>query len=562
MRLLPRLFFKLKHLCVLLSLIFLTPVNVLAEVAEDQKKFYDILIISNPIQSSYRKELFTTNIDGELVINPAKISGNSILLRIQNCLLTDLQSNAGGANSALYRNTAEDMQHVLKVKKFYQDYAQIDQLHSSSFQILDDLLQKYYSNYEYRFECSRGQVSPNRVGAKLNTGSNDFSMIPRYMLDLVNVSKAYGRDIKEADIFSVIKYDQLLSMNQQLAEKKKKKDDAYIKRKQELEELANKKSLDYTYELLFRKNDEIRPCTTSRTKAHSILGHVILHKKFYKQEPNDKFYKVFKNIESAYQNIKQKNNCTVYIDFPENIYKLHNALKRDNIRSTVGPRLESLKGKKTYVTHHGYKSIEEYDLVWALDVKKELVRELAKFKIDSIEKYNKIQEKMLKSSYSENKNVRDVLSYLSDLKEARKKGIDILKQRDIRLLALKKEREAQAAKREKQKIAYAKKYPYYAVLSCEANGSHANIAACLSGGQYGADTELTLNGKIYKAYNINQAGRENSEGLSFDLPNDFSIIAQNANDFLILKLVITNRLTNKIVYQKEVGQYGVIKISE
>ena len=106
------------------------------------------------------------------------------------------------------------------------------------------------------------------------------------------------------------------------------------------------------------------------------------------------------------------------------------------------------------------------------------------------------------------------------------------------------------------------KYPYYAVLSCEANGSHANIAACLSGGQYGADTELTLNGKIYKAYNINQAGRENSEGLSFDLTNDFSIIVQNANDFLILKLVITNRLTNKIVYQKEVGQYGVIKISE
>ena len=559
---LPRLFFKLKHLCILLLLIILTPVNVLAEVAEDQKKFYDILIISNPIQSSYRKELFTTNIDGELVINPAKISENSILLRIQNCLLTDLQSNAGGANSALYRNTAEDMQHVLKVKKFYQDYAQIDQLHRSSFQILDDLLQKYYSNYEYRFECRRGLVSPNREGAKLNTGSNDFSMIPRYMLDLVNASKAYGRDIKEADIFSVIKYDQLLSMNQQLAEKKKKKDDAYIKRKQELEELANKKSLDYTYELLFRKNDEIRPCTTSRTKAHPILGHVILHKKFYKQEPDDKFYKVFKNIESAYQNIKQKNNCTVYIDFPENIYKLHNALKRDNIRSTVGPRLESLKGKKTYVIHYGYKSIEEYDLVWALDVKKELVRELAKFKIDSVEKYNKIQEKMLKSSYSESKNVRDVLSYLSDLKEARKKGIDILKQRDIRLLALKKEREAQAAKREKQKIAYAKKYPYYAVLSCEANGSHANIAACLSGGQYGADTELTLNGKIYKAYNINQAGRENSEGLSFDLTNDFSIIAQNANDFLILKLVITNRLTNKIVYQKEVGQYGVIKISE
>jgi len=52
-----------------------------------------------------------------------------------------------------------------------------------------------------------------------------------------------------------------------------------------------------------------------------------------------------------------------------------------------------------------------------------------------------IQERMIKSGYSESKNVRDVLSYLSDLKEARSKGIDILKQRDIRIQALKKERE-------------------------------------------------------------------------------------------------------------------------
>ena len=162
---------------VLLLFILLLPVDVTAEVAEDQKKFYDILVISNPIQSSSRKELFTSNIDGELIINPARISENRILLRIQNCLLTDLQSNAGGVNSTLYRNTAENMQHVLKAKQFYKDDAQIDQLHESSFQILDDLLQKYYSNYEYRFECRRGLVSPNREGAKLNTGSNDFSMI-------------------------------------------------------------------------------------------------------------------------------------------------------------------------------------------------------------------------------------------------------------------------------------------------------------------------------------------------------------------------------------------------
>tara|TARA_B100002019_G_scaffold124410_2_gene107136 strand:+ start:292 stop:1977 length:1686 start_codon:yes stop_codon:yes gene_type:complete len=561
MKFFTNLFLKLKCLSVLLLFILLLPVDVTAEVAEDQKKFYDILVISNPIQSSSRKELFTSNIDGELIINPARISGNRILLRIQNCLLTDLQSNAGGVNSTLYRNTAENMQHVLKVKQFYKDYAQIDRLFKSSFQILDNLLQKYYSNYEYRFECPLGRVSLNRAGAELSYGYNDFHMIPRYMLDLVNASGAYGRDIEESDVFAVIKYDELLQTNISLAQKEKDKKNEYNQKVQELKALSDKKSSDYTFELLFRVSEKAI-CTTSQDNGQSLMGHAMLLQKNNNLDVDGKFFKVFKNIESAYQAIKAKNKCSHFIDYPENIFKLHTALNRDKVFNKVGNKVESLESKKIYVLNKGYKSIEEYDLVWALNIKKELVRDLAKYKIDSVEKYNEIQEKMLKSTYSQSKNVRDVLSYLSDLQEARKKGIDILKQRDIRLQALKKEREARAAEKEKQKIAYAKKYPYYAVLSCEANGSHANIAACFSGGQYGADTELTLNGKIYKAYNINQAGRENSEGLTFDLANDFSVVAQNANDFLILKLVITNRLTDKIVYQKEVAQYGVIKISD
>lgn len=553
------------HKC-LFAVIFLMQIATYAcaELPEDQKPFYDVLILKNPISSNDREDLFTTNIDGELVINKAKIYKNKIKLKVQNCLLTDLEANAGGVNTNFYRNIADDLTHVLKVQTFYNNSGKIDRLYSSVWYELDALLKDYYPNFEYYYECPYNRVPLNRAGVNVVSGWNDLILFPRYLLDLVNIEfKARDKsEINTNNILGVIEYNQLLSRNTQLAQEEKKKNDEYTKKVQELEGLANNKSSAYTYELIFKNDDDIRPCTTSRTKAHSVLGHVILFKKFNKQQPNDKFSKVFKNIENAYQNIREKNDCTVYIDYPENIYKLHKALNRDKVYNTVGNRLESVKGKKAYVTHHGFKSIEEYDLVWALDIKKELIRDLAKFKIDSVDKYNKIQERMLKSGYSESKNVRDVLSYLSDLEEARSKGIDILKQRDIRIQALKKEREAQAAKKEKQKIAYAKKYPYYAVLSCEANGSHANILACFSGGQYGADTDFTLNGKIYKAYNINQAGDENSEGLAFDLTNDFSIVAQNAHNFLILKLVITNRLTNKIVYQKEVGQYGVIRISD
>ena len=548
-----------------MSLSLLVTNNIKAELPDDQKPFYDILIISNPNSSEYREELFISNIDGEPILNKDKINTkNKIRLNIQNCLLTDLQLNAGGINSTLYRNIANDLEHVLKVQTFYKNSGKIDQLYNSVWYIFEAKLKQFYPNYEYYYECPYGRVPMNRAGVNMLSGTYDFFLIPRYLLELVNIQyKAYSQpEINENNIFDTITYDQLLSKDIQLVKEEKSKKDKYNKKIQELEVLANNKSIDFTYELIFTNDDDVRPCTTSRTEAHSVLGHVILFKKFNKQQPSDKFSNVFKNIENAYQNIKEKNDCTVYIDYPENIYKLHKALNRDKVYNTVGNRLESVKGKKAFVTHHGFKSIEEYDLAWNLNIKKELIRDLAKFKIDSVDKYNKIQERMLKSGYSESKNVRDVLSYLSDLKEARSKGIDILKQRDIRIQALKKEREVQAAKKEKQKIAYAKKYPYYAVLSCEANGSHANIVACFSGGQYGADTDFTLNGKIYKAYNINQAGDENSEGLAFDLTNDFSVVAQNAHNFLILKLVITNRLTNKIVYQKEVGQYGVINISD
>ncbi|MDC0985506.1 hypothetical protein OAR47_03480 [Gammaproteobacteria bacterium] len=552
---------NIKYSFSLLALLLLTPMDINAELTEDQKALFDILIISNPINAEYRKELFTSNIDGERILNKAKIGNdNKILLRIQNCLLTDLQSNAGGTNDALYRNINENMKHVLNVRTFYEEAAKIDRLFSSSYKILDDLLQKYYSNYEYRFECNLGRVRHNRAGANLNTGSNDFSMIPRYMLQLVNTSKSYGSDINETDIFAVIKYDELLKTNLLLAQKEKDKKNQYKQKVQNLKNLSEKKSLEYTYELLFKRSEK-RFCTVTNENGESLMGHTMHLQMNNKLKGDGKFFKIYKTIENAYQGLKDKDQCSHFIDYPENIYKLHTALNRDGIYNKVGNKIESTVSKKIYVLKKGFKSIKEYNLVYALNLRKGLIRELAEFKIDSVEKYNEVQQKMLKSGYSESKRAREVIAYLGDLKEARKKGIDILKQRDQRLDNIRKNREAKAAQREKEKIRYAKEYPYKAILSCEANGSHTNIAACFSGkGKYGVDTELKFNGNVYKPYNLTQIGRENSDGLVFDLKDKFNIVAQNSNDFLVLKLVIRNRLTNKITFQDSVGYLGAIKV--
>ena len=123
---------KYMHKC-LFVIIFLMQIAtyIHAELPEDQKPFYDILILKNPISSNNREELFTTNIDGKPIINKDKINKNKIKLKVQNCLLTDLQTNAGGVNTRLYRNIADDLTHVLKVQTFYKNSGKIDRLYSS-----------------------------------------------------------------------------------------------------------------------------------------------------------------------------------------------------------------------------------------------------------------------------------------------------------------------------------------------------------------------------------------------------------------------------------------------
>ena len=61
------------HKC--LFVIILQIATIYMQSCEDQKPFYDILILKNPVSSNNRR-IITTNIDGELVINKAKIDKN------------------------------------------------------------------------------------------------------------------------------------------------------------------------------------------------------------------------------------------------------------------------------------------------------------------------------------------------------------------------------------------------------------------------------------------------------------------------------------------------------
>jgi hypothetical protein len=132
-------------------------------------------------------------------------------------------------------------------------------------------------------------------------------------------------------------------------------------------------------------------------------------------------------------------------------------------------------------------------------------------------------------------------------------------EREKKELADKKAQDAaEAAKR----AAFAKEFPYYAVISC-GMPDHINIMICFSGTR-GVGTELKVNNggnsQMYKPYNIGAAGSEEDDGLHIDLRQKFEIFAQNADETMILTVKIFDRKTDKVIFTNQAAKFGVVRV--
>jgi hypothetical protein len=123
-------------------------------------------------------------------------------------------------------------------------------------------------------------------------------------------------------------------------------------------------------------------------------------------------------------------------------------------------------------------------------------------------------------------------------------------------------KKAVAAEQEKQ-AQFAKDYPYTATLICGDNNSHWNIYVCFQG-DHGVDTSLEIrNGTqygLYKAHELENAGKETPQGFVIPLKNNFSIVAQNISDTAKLTLIIKNNTTGQTTFTKSVLQFGKISV--
>lgn len=98
---------------------------------------------------------------------------------------------------------------------------------------------------------------------------------------------------------------------------------------------------------------------------------------------------------------------------------------------------------------------------------------------------------------------------------------------------------------------------YTATISCGMNGQNYNAAACFKD----SDLKITTaqGGKLYKVYNLQQAGTIDQQGLHIPLPEHFELNAQNSQKTLVLTVSIKDS-SGKVVYSDQQGQWGVVSV--
>jgi hypothetical protein len=155
-----------------------------------------------------------------------------------------------------------------------------------------------------------------------------------------------------------------------------------------------------------------------------------------------------------------------------------------------------------------------------------------------------------------------LISFLRDEREAARLGISISRLRVEREAAERRAAaEAEAARREQDRRRAAE-FPFVAEFTCSVGQQRAPLQACLYSGSIRTEVQIR-NGtdhRVYRIHNITEMGAWNGVAMVVDLRRNFEISAQNADDTFTLGLVVRDRVSGAVRYQREAGRYGVLRV--
>jgi hypothetical protein len=597
-----------KSLILLISLsIFSSYIN--AEViipSEDEKSSLKVYLFKN---HSISNPVFTTDIDNNLTIS--KTNSNVIAGKIKSsvCYLNDLTNYE--LDNLRLQGESETI-NFLQVDSMYAKYgiknlAKI--LSTESERNIVIFANSLGFELEVETACKDStNGNPGSFGGFFNA---DLFLISDYVYNLMltkknqNISSVeFLQGLTAADNLGSWTFDQMLTLSNNYLEGLAEEEKGEKKFMEGFTNLAEEKSKDYTGSLFIKLNDYGSPkfCTTSYSDfgdsvavfgyrqmgdemAHSALSDYYKEKGItlnYDKNQNS-FDNIFNDIGEAFSVIKPKltNNedyCDIFIDYPENLLKLKNALERDlGVQAVIGNLWDRNTTSNQYALGQGYDNFEQFNFAYQIEANYKEVMSLENYQILNQSEFKKVQDEIVSTGYSNDTSPNNVLIYLGDLNSAQQKDINVIDFKNARVeeeerlakIAREKEqlRQAKFAKEEQLRQAkFAKEYPYTATITCgRGGGDHLNIFGCFAGGSSGVDTELEItngqNYQMYKVYNLGQAGNEYSTGLEINLKESFKIFAQNSSEYLVLSLKIIDNATGATVFEDSAAQYGVISIS-
>ena len=328
----------------------------------------------------------------------------------------------------------------------------------------------------------------------------------------VSVNNSYDNNFGDGfEVLGQVNGEALASTHQMVAAEQSKKAAEQTERLAEFKKLAEQNSRDSVASLTVQHiNDrqmgaELQICSLAHedTDKIAIEGFATLGMEPYSEAMKQSMakatdtprinasIKIFQDLKAFYADYQKGTACHVFVDFPANVSKLMDAIRRDKPTGIAELNMihsaESLRDKLV-AARTDFTSYADYQFASSIGASARDLKALASNGAGDAAGFAKLAEEMQKAGYSNSQRASDVLRYVSDRKEGGSPQ-GALKVREARQAAQAKAEKEAAERRRKLDGMRAKKSFRMGVVCVGLNSvSSAEMNIALN--MYGSNTHV------------------------------------------------------------------------
>jgi len=277
--------------------------------------------------------------------------------------------------------------------------------------------------------------------------------------------------------------------------------------------------------------------------------------------------RAFDSVDALYADLQKRDGrCTMVLGNGPTLATLKTAIDRD--RQLDGRLMPDPLDEAALLQVHaaalGFKDANAYLFGNSVGVRDAAqVARLQELGITSAEQFAAARKRLELVEPGARDSIDALIQLAADEREASAKGSSVKAIRSERARREDAEARRYAAAMAAGEKAKAAEFPFVAVFSCAVGQQKTSLQACMSSGS--VDTEIELkNGsdyRMYKIHDVESMGRWTGDEMVVDLRRTFEIKAQNADRTLVMNLVVKDRASGRMLYQRSAAQFGVMRVA-